>query len=678
MKTKRTLLVIALISCMIISLIPNLTVAKIQANEIPIGSLAPMAITPGIDCNYAIELAVKEINDAGGVMVGGTAYNFKLYEESTSGTTGFPDPTTAAASYTKLRDEHKVLAMIGGFRTEVMQALQLGGQVDIPFLGVGATVPLISPNFWRVMPGNGTGLFYAMAAFYAWQLGPHYGVENITVFREDNQWAVKMSRSLHAALPLYGLTATGYTQQFCGDAETTDPVKYVENDIAVSTEATYDAVYAALKAGYEKYKPNALLTIFSGPVGKYATQAWAALKLGDKGCIMAGSNVESQIETIWDATEGAPYGEIVMQTPNDIELTNTTKAFRDAYKAYAGKSPSYTAWGGYESVYILKQAFERAGAAALEVDSDGLPTLAATATLNTALAATDYYGPRCRIKFTNERGPHVGVDAYGYYIVIPGADDLYGSANVHDFYSPNALLPPLHLGETTATGGVYNVSGDPVWSWGGVYWKQWQDGGKQISVNPPAAFPDVLAYNNPFWFKAADPAFCKAIGMGTPYNTTGLWPWLTPFCGDSPSSNPKLPQPPEPDYTGWSPTRVFTTWGKYVAQWATITGNPAFDISKDLFFDNASEYYNYYGHYPANMSKALNWTTFKHADHGWTPETEPTETETTTTTSAPAATTTTEESTVEVPGFVLPLVFLVLTSLVLLFRRNKRKARYKR
>ncbi|MHA2246183.1 MAG: ABC transporter substrate-binding protein [Candidatus Hodarchaeales archaeon] len=672
MKIKKPLLVIAVIFCMVLSLSPGLIVAEVQADDILIGSLAPMAITPGIDCNYAIELAIKEINDAGGVTCGGTAHDLKLYQESTSGTTGFPDSSTASASYTKLRDEKAVVAMIGGFRTEVMQALQLGGHVDIPFLGVGATVPLISPYFWRVMPGNGTNLFYAMAGFYAWQLGPHYGVENITIFREDNQWSVKMARSLHAALPLYGLAGyAGYTQKFCGDAETADPALYVENDIVVSTEATYDAVKAALNAGYNKHKPNALLTIFSGPVGKYATQAWAALGLGDKGVIMAGSNVESQIETIWDATEGAPYGEIVMQTPNDIEMTNTTEAFRAAYKAYSGKSPSYTAWGGYDAVYIIKEALERAYA------STAYDPLTASEDIQAELINTDWYGPRARIRFTNERGPHVGVDEYGYYIVIPGAGALYDNASVHDTYSPNSLLPPTSLGETTATGGVYNVSGDPVWAEPGVYWKQWQAGGKQVSIDGPSAFPDVLAYDNTKYFATADPTVCQNMAMGEPYETYGLWPWLVPFVGDSPSANPKLPA--DGSYTNWSPTRCFTKWAQYKATWAAITGNPSFDIAHDTFFDNASEYYEYYGHYPANMSNALNWTDFSQADHGWVAEPEPTsETEETTTSAEATETSETEESTAEVPGFVLPLVFLVLTCCVLLFRRKERNKYYKR
>lgn len=674
MKTKRTLLVIALISCMAISLLPNLTAAKIQANEIPIGSLAPMAITPGIDCNLAADLAVKEINDAGGVILGGTAYNLKLYKESTSGTTGFPDPSTAALSYTKLRDDIEVVAMLGGFRTEVMQALQLGGHVDIPFIGVGATVPLISPYYWRAMPGNGTGLFYIMAGFYAWQLGPHYGVENITIFREDNQWAVKMSRSLHSALPLYGLAGyAGYTQKFPGDAAMkaagTEEL-YIENDIAVSVEATYDAVYAALKAGLAKHKPNALLSIFSGPVGRYATQAWAALAEDYPDVIMAGSNVESQIETIWDATEGAPYGEIVMQTPPDVIMTNTTEAFRTAYKASAGKSASYTAWGAYDAVYIIKEALERAYAGATAYDP-----VTASEDIQAELYNTDWYGPRGRIKFTDERGPQVGVDAYGYYIVIPGAGALYDNASVHDTYAPSSLLPPYALGETTATGGIYNTSGDPIWNWPTAMWKQWQEGGKQVTIAGGKAFPDVLAYNNPRFFATADPVVCTNMGMDpASYGTFGLWPFLVPFVGDSPSANPKLPS----SYTGWSPTRCFTKWATYEAQWKALTGDDTFDISKDNFFDNASDYYSTYGHYPDNMSRALNWTTFDKSDHGWTAEPEPTGTTEETTPTATATTETEEETTADVPGFVLPLVFLVLTSLALLFRRNKRKKQYKR
>lgn len=100
----------------------NFTKSKIgQDGDILIGTLTPMAITLGLDTNYGAELAVQEINDAGGVKIGTKTYTFTLVKETTSGTTGFPDPTAAAMSYSKLAYEDGVVAVLGGFRTEVMQ-----------------------------------------------------------------------------------------------------------------------------------------------------------------------------------------------------------------------------------------------------------------------------------------------------------------------------------------------------------------------------------------------------------------------------------------------------------------------------------------------------------------------------------------------------------------------------
>ena len=166
MKNKRSILLIALISLTVFSVSANLVNAKVQNNVIKIGSLAPMAIVPGIDTNHAAELAIEEINAAGGVNIGGTMYTLELVKETTSGTLGLPDASTAALGYSKLAYQEEVVAIIGGFRTEVMQTVQLGGHLDRPFLGVGSTVPLISPYFWRVMPGNGTGLTRAMISLY--------------------------------------------------------------------------------------------------------------------------------------------------------------------------------------------------------------------------------------------------------------------------------------------------------------------------------------------------------------------------------------------------------------------------------------------------------------------------------------------------------------------------------
>lgn len=145
MKKNNILIMILVILGTIFIQSTNFIASKTQQDDILIGILAPMAITQGIDEAHAAELAVQEINDAGRFKIGTKTYTFTLIKETTSGTTGFPDATTAAISYNKLAYEDGVVAVIGGFRTEVMQTFQLGGHLDRPFLSIGTTFPLISP-----------------------------------------------------------------------------------------------------------------------------------------------------------------------------------------------------------------------------------------------------------------------------------------------------------------------------------------------------------------------------------------------------------------------------------------------------------------------------------------------------------------------------------------------------
>jgi len=478
MKNKRSILLIALISLTVFSISANSMEAKIQQNVIKIGTLAPMAIVPGIDTNHAAELAIEEINNAGGVMIGGTAYTLQLVKETTSGTLGLPDATTAALGYTKLAYQHEVAAIIGGFRTEVMQALQLGGHLDRPFLGVGSTVPLISPYFWRVMPGNGTGLTLAMISLYNFGLIPLRGVRNITIFREDNMWALRMSRALQYYIPTIAAGNFGITVN-------------IVDDIAVSEQAPLAGVEAVLtdyKVGGSKDHVNALLTIFSGPVGRYATQAWYNLDLPQ---MMAGSNVESQASTFWDDVQGACYGEIVMESaPPGVVLTPTTTAFTGAYQTRANKYPTYTAFGTYESVYIIKEALER-------LSSYNAVTI--TDDLQAELMNTDYYGPRARIRFTSETLQQ-GVNSTGDPIDIPGADVINGGMDVHDTWTSNdGTAPPYNLTDTH------------------VVWGQWQEGGVHKAIWGHAVLPAIFA------LKAYNPANSfdnDSVYWGF-YNTTG-------------------------------------------------------------------------------------------------------------------------------------------------------------
>jgi len=82
-----------------------------QANVIKVGVIAELTgdiPAVGASCKNAAELAVKEINDAGGLDIGGTKYTVELFVEDNAGKA---DQSASAAS--KLITQQNVVAIIG-------------------------------------------------------------------------------------------------------------------------------------------------------------------------------------------------------------------------------------------------------------------------------------------------------------------------------------------------------------------------------------------------------------------------------------------------------------------------------------------------------------------------------------------------------------------------------------
>ncbi|MHA2224338.1 MAG: ABC transporter substrate-binding protein [Candidatus Hodarchaeales archaeon] len=433
-KKGRAGILIIVIFMMIVSLTLSNPKASIkQGSAIKIGALGPFAITPGNDMKKGTELAVEEINDAGGVMVNGIAHNIELISETTSGTLGLPDVQTAMTSFNKLIYQDEVVAIIGAYRTEV--AISLMFQLDRPFLGVGTTAPIISPFFWRVGFTNRSQLITSLVDLYAYGLSDQE-VRNVTIVREDTAMTSAMSNSIkdyfNSYLPMYkGTTVINFT-----------------DDIAIGVSASYDNVISSLTpllSEYQGLKVNALMTIITSPVGKYVTQAWAALNMSQ---ILAGINIEAQSSTYFEETEGAAAGEIQLEfCPPDINQTSKTGDFKQAYYVKNNETPSFLASASYDAVYIIKDAIERADSTAAEA-------------LQAALTEIDYEGAAYKIRFTSELGSQKGLDSEGNPIQIPGAPE---NITVHD----------LH---TIATIGV---NSQPYMQ---GYYVQWQENGTRKTI----------------------------------------------------------------------------------------------------------------------------------------------------------------------------------------------------
>jgi branched-chain amino acid transport system substrate-binding protein len=420
---------------------------------IKIGAIGPLEITPGQDMEKGAMLAVEEINAGDGVTVGGTVHDIELIVETTFDTTlGIPDPTQGSISLTKLLDSDNVAAVVGGFRTEVVMALQ--ASLDRPMLGVGATAPIINPFFWRLGPSNGTELTRNLVDFYAFGLtGAPYGVRNVTIIREDAAWSLAMSIGLKFYLQELLPGNTPYSTQKAPQVNFTD-------DIVIDPTATLDSVTTSMSvigSTLDGLDVNAIMHVFSGPVGRKVTQAWHALDLPQ---FLAGINVESQASTFFNELNGGSYGEMELETaPPDISQTNKTDIFRAAYLARYDEQPTYTAFASYDSIYVLKEAMENANSLV-------------AADIQTALGDTHYTGTAYEIKFTNEDNvwthPIFGYPygQVGYFpnngsrfVIVPGQEDLI----VHDLY----------------TTGDVGVRGQPFIQ---GYFAQWQYGGVKKTV----------------------------------------------------------------------------------------------------------------------------------------------------------------------------------------------------
>ena len=430
-------ILIIVIFMMIVSLTLSNPKASIkQGSAIKIGALGPFAITPGNDMKKGTELAVEEINDAGGIMVDGITHNIELISETTSGMIGVPDVTTAMVSLNKLIYQDEVVAIIG---TPMMGhtgvAINLMFQLDRPFLGVGTTAPIISPYFWRVGFTNRSQLITSLVDLYAYGLSDQE-IRNVTIVREDTAMTSAMSNSikdyLKSQLPMYkGTTVINFT-----------------DDIAFGVGASYNNVISALTlliSEYQGLKVNALMTIITGPVGIYVTQAWEALNMNQ---ILAGINIEAQSSTYFEKTEGAAAGEIQLEfRPPDINQTSKTGDFKQAYYVKYNETPSSSASASYDAVYVIKDAIEKADSTSAEA-------------LQAALTEIDYEGAAYKIRFTSEPGSQKGLDSEGNLIQIPGAPE---NITVHD----------LH---TIATIGV---NGQPYMQ---GYYVQWQENGTRKTI----------------------------------------------------------------------------------------------------------------------------------------------------------------------------------------------------
>ena len=315
---------------------------------IKIGILGAMGHISGIHAWNGAFLAAKEINQAGGISIGGSKYYIGLVSEDTDEANPNLDVAKGVAAAEKMVNQHAPDFIIGGYRVEALIAyLEVIMDNHIPFINIGTDYDYFCQQvldnyarykyFFRTMPINTTAfdvefLYYILSL--SSYLGSHYGgiVDKVAILREDLGWTMPMSAFLNAYLPMNGLT--------------------VVEDIAFPLTIT-PVVMAAYWAQIDAAGAQITIPLISGTAGILMMNGYEALK---PGCLVVGIDKLSQHEMNWDNTNGDCQYEVIPQPVYKTNKTSLTLPFWNSFIDVYDEEPLYTGAGAYDSIKLLVDA----------------------------------------------------------------------------------------------------------------------------------------------------------------------------------------------------------------------------------------------------------------------------------------------------------------------------------
>ncbi|MDY6917661.1 MAG: ABC transporter substrate-binding protein [Chloroflexota bacterium] len=366
--------VIPLVLCLVL-VVTSCCGGGTAANEIKVGIVGPMDFIQGEHHWHGAQMAADEINAAGGIMVGGEAYQIRLVQVDTNEILSVTDATSAMERAITVDDVH---FLAGGFRTEAVFPMQeIAMDYERIFMGCGSATKELCDGvgedydrykYWfRITPINNIYLVtvdFMLIQTVADALRDECGIETpkVAILAEKLTWADPMVALAEVKLPSMGMELVG---------------TWRPSDTATDVEAELTAI--------EDAGAQIIFTTFSGPVGISYARQWGELQIP---AASVGINVEAQKQGFWDATGGNGEYEMTLNTYARVEISDLTIPFYDEFVDETGEIPTYNA-GTYEALYILKEAIEAA---------DSLDTDAVVA----AMEDTDHMGTAGRIMFDED------------------------------------------------------------------------------------------------------------------------------------------------------------------------------------------------------------------------------------------------------------------------------------
>lgn len=348
----------------------------VAAEPIIVGVPTSLGFLEGKESLNTVNLAVEEINKAGGVKVGGVMRPFEVEAiDIRDAAPGVPVPEALLGLEKIILEKKPHAIVVGPFRSEALLAgMDIIAKYKVPMLGSIAMTPASEAKIQKD-PARYKYIFRVSLNVKYWvgllvgtmkTLSEQFGFKKVYIMNQDVLWARGTAKGMAGWFKNNGWEVLGHDQFPTGASDFSTAL--------MKTKAQGAQI---------------LFTCFDMPQSGILVKQWKSMKVP---ALMAGFISPMAGEAAWTTFDKAIGG--LMNAVFEVGNIPSQKhppamAFYNAYKEKYGKGieSGHGPAPSYDAVYILKEAIERANS--LEPDA-----------LVAALEKTDRKGVVGRIKFS--------------------------------------------------------------------------------------------------------------------------------------------------------------------------------------------------------------------------------------------------------------------------------------
>lgn len=384
MKKRVWLFTLILISCFISI---SFNHSAFAADPIVIGVPTSLGFLEGKESLKAVQMAVDEINTAGGVAVGNQKRPFKIESiDLRDAAAGVPVPEALLGLEKLILEKKPAAIVVGPFRSEALLAgMDIFAKHKMPMLGTIAMSPgseakiKKNPEKYKYVFRVSLNVIYwvKLLAGTNAMLKSSFGFDKVYILNQDVAWARGTAGGMAKKVyPKLGMEVIGHDQFPTGFSDFSSALMKAKTKGAGVLFACFDMPESGvLVKQWKSIKVPALIAGFISPMaGEVAWKTFNGKIGGLMNAIFEVGNIPSE-----------------KYAPAKTFYNNYKKAYGKGIQSGHGPAPSY------ESVYILKEAIERAGS----LDPDAIVS---------EVEKTDRKGVMGRIRFDKGHQVVYGTD----------------------------------------------------------------------------------------------------------------------------------------------------------------------------------------------------------------------------------------------------------------------------